>query len=250
MTAGFGVWVGAVLDVPAELVGPVDEFWSQALGWSIGADVPSHPQFHQLVPPFGRSHLLVQTVQDGSPRLHLDLYTADVDAECARLASLGATVGSRQPWWQVMTSPQGFEFCLVESTGGQQCPPAVTWPDGCRSRLAQVCLDVPRGAIDTETAFWQAATGWSWTRSNAPFAGHLRPGPGGSMQLLLQELGAGGAGTTSSAHIDLGADDREAVATHLVDLGATRIETGRGWIVMRDPAGIVFCVTGQSPDVP
>ena len=56
--------------------------------------------------------------------------------------------------------------------------------------------------------------------------------------------------TAVRAHIDLGADDIEAEATRLVGLGAQRLGPGRGWIVLRDPVGMVFCVTGNSPDNP
>lgn len=49
-------------------------------------------------------------------------------------------------------------------------------------------------------------------------------------------------------HFDLSADDIEAAATHLIELGATRPEAqpGEGWIVLLDPAGHPFCVTDTS----
>ena len=45
------------------------------------------------------------------------------------------------------------------------------------------------------------------------------------------------------------------VITELVEatgaiVGAERLGPGRGWIVLRDPVGMVFCVTGNSPDDP
>jgi hypothetical protein len=52
------------------------------------------------------------------------------------------------------------------------------------------------------------------------------------------------------AHIDLGADDIAAEAARLVGFGAERLGPGRGWIVLRDPVGMVFCVTSNSPDDP
>jgi hypothetical protein len=48
----------------------------------------------------------------------------------------------------------------------------------------------------------------------------------------------------------LGSDNVEAEAARLVGLGAQRLGPGRGWIVLRDPLGIVFCVTDNSPDGP
>jgi hypothetical protein len=92
---------------------------------------------------------------------------------------------------------------------------------------------------------------WPWSASDAEeFAGKLYPPSGSSVQLLFQRLGDDDAGTTVRAHIDLGTDDLEADAQRLVELGATRIGPGRGWVALRDPTGLVFCTTGNSPDAP
>ena len=82
------------------------------------------------------------------------------------------------------------------------------------------------------------------------FAGKLYPPTGSSAQLLLQRLGSDDPATAVRAHIDLGADDIAAEAERLVGLGAKRLGPGRGWIVLRDPVGMVFCVTGNSPNDP
>ena len=70
------------------------------------------------------------------------------------------------------------------------------------------------------------------------------------MQLLFQRLGEDDQGPAVRAHIDLGTDDVEADAQRLLQLGAAQVEPGRGWIVLRDPTGLVFCTTGNSPDTP
>ena len=49
------------------------------------------------------------------------------------------------------------------------------------------------------------------------------------------------------AHLDHGTDDREAEVRRLVELGADPGAVGRGWQVLRDPAGLTFCVTDNSP---
>jgi len=244
----FGRWTGAVLDLPSELIGPSDSFWSQALDWKIGQTWRDHPEFHHLDPPDGHSHVLVQVI-DGPPRLHLDLYAADdVDHVAGWIARQGATLGDRHAHWQVMTSPTGFPFCVVSSDGERDRPGARAWPGGHRSRLVQVCLDVPHGQIDEEAAFWRTITGWTFEPSrNEEFAGHLKPGQGGSLQLLLQELGPDDQGAATRAHLDLGTDDREAEVARLEALGARRVADGRGWVVMTDPVGQVFCVTDQTP---
>ena len=67
---------------------------------------------------------------------------------------------------------------------------------------------------------------------------------------LFQRLGSDDPATAVRAHIDLGADDVEAEAARLVGLGAEYLGPGRGWIVLRDPVGMIFCVTGNHPDNP
>jgi glyoxalase superfamily protein len=59
----------------------------------------------------------------------------------------------------------------------------------------------------------------------------------------------GGAAPGHPAPRPRGAD-RAAEATRLVALGATRLATGRGWIVLQDPDGQTFCATGQPPEAP
>jgi hypothetical protein len=115
----------------------------------------------------------------------------------------------------------------------------------------QICIDSPPKLHDQEIAFWQQATGWRWQAGTSEeFAGKLYPPTSSSAQLLLQRLGSDDPTTAVRAHIDLGADDIEAEAARLVGLGAKRLGPGRGWIVLRDPVGMVFCVTGNSPDDP
>ncbi len=133
---GFGLWIGAVLDRPADLIEGTDDFWSRALGWEVGQPWRSHPEFHHIDPQTGHSHVLVQTIE-GPPRVHLDLYAADVEAVCDALVSLGATVQSRHEHWQVLTSPGGFPHCVVTADGEQDRPTARTWPGGHRSRLTR-----------------------------------------------------------------------------------------------------------------
>ena len=89
-----------------------------------------------------------------------------------------------------------------------------------------------------------------WRSGSAEFAGKLYPPAGSSVQLLFQKLGPDDPATAARAHIDLGADDIEAEAARLVGLGAEQLGLGRGWIVLRDPVGMVFCVTANSPDNP
>ena len=52
-------------------------------------------------------------------------------------------------------------------------------------------------------------------------------------------------------HLDIETDDVEAEVARLEALGATRVEKVSAWGVMRDPAGVVFCVVNpQAKDFP
>ena len=148
-----------------------------------------------------------------------------------------------------MISPGGMPFCLVRRHDNVR-PSLLSW-DGHDSRLVQVCIDSPAGLHEAEVAFWRSALAWRWAESESDeFAGKLYPPAGSSVQLLFQRLGEDDADGPVRAHIDLGTDDREAHAQRLVQLGATRVGPGRGWIVLRDPTGLVFCTTSNSPEAP
>ena len=123
-------------------------------------------------------------------------------------------------------------------------PPPATWPGGLRSVVDQVCLDVGPSAYDEECAFWQTVTGWELTETDAPEFRRLTGPPGQPLQLLLQRLDDE---QPAGAHLDLAADDREAEVARHVALGATEVGPGRGWTVLRDPAGARYCVTSRPP---
>jgi len=52
-------------------------------------------------------------------------------------------------------------------------------------------------------------------------------------------------------HLDIETDDVEAEVARLEGLGAVRARKMNGYWIMRDPAGLVFCVVPpQTPDFP
>lgn len=61
--------------------------------------------FFQLVPE-------AKTVKN---RVHLDLASADPNAEADRLVALGATVVARHSTWVTLADPAGNEFCVQAS---------------------------------------------------------------------------------------------------------------------------------------
>jgi hypothetical protein len=244
-------WVHVSLDLARDDADRGAELWSRALDWPLGDPWPSNPEFRTFVPPSGDPYVILQLI-DGPSRIHLDLEVAEMDAAADRLVRLGASPVRRTDQWLTPASPGGLPFCLVDSSPHGRRP-VVRGAQGQRTRLVQVCIDSPMAVHDQEVAFWRAATGWRWRASendDGGFAGKLFPEPGSPIQLLLQRLGEEDPATAVRAHLDLGCDDLDAEARRLVGLGASRLWDGPGWITLRDPARLLFCVTGNSPDAP
>jgi hypothetical protein len=52
-----------------------------------------------------------------------------------------------------MASPAGLPFCVCDESWPHRKPGAVVWPDGHRSRLVQLSVDVPAQRYDAELSF-------------------------------------------------------------------------------------------------
>jgi len=97
-------------------------FWTEVLGYTAPASIGR--RYCKLLPADGRGlEVLLQRVPEtklGKNRLHLDLRTADLAAELARLLAAGATLLSQTPteedgWrWHILADPDGNEFCLLK----------------------------------------------------------------------------------------------------------------------------------------
>jgi predicted enzyme related to lactoylglutathione lyase len=115
--------IGLVLDCtdPERLAA----FWAPALGY---ASLGAAGAYVVLVPERGSGpKLLLQRVPEPKTvknRMHLDIETADVDAEAARLETLGAhrlrteLVQEHGTSWVVMADPEGNEFCVCDGGAG------------------------------------------------------------------------------------------------------------------------------------
>jgi Glyoxalase-like domain len=111
------------------------------------------------------------------------------------------------------------------------------------SRLSKVVIDVPPADHDRELAFWSAAAGQPLTRFDRHPEYHGAALHGQEFWLLIQRLGQGSA----RVHIDIHTDDLPAEIARLEKLGAERVQQAHSWQVMRDPAGLLFCVIPESP---
>ena len=93
-------------------------FWQQMTGYRVSS---SGDDYNYLVDPAEAGPSLdVQLVPEppsGKNRLHLDLFSDDMDGETARAKALGATelrrVPSGEGGWIVLADPDGNQFCIV-----------------------------------------------------------------------------------------------------------------------------------------
>lgn len=113
-----------------------------------------------------------------------------------------------------------------------------------RSRLTALAIDVPDGVHRREADFWAAALGTGQRKDvdGDPYVDLDRRI--GGLQVFVQRLGDGEA----RFHLDIETDDVDAEVARLEALGATRVEHGRSWWVMRDPADLLFCVVPPQTD--
>jgi catechol 2,3-dioxygenase-like lactoylglutathione lyase family enzyme len=106
------------------------------------------------------------------------------------------------------------------------------------SRLSRIVVDVPAEIHDAQVAFWAAALGTPLKRSTRFPAYHGAELTADGFGLLTQQIGDG----PPRIHLDIHTTDRPAEVARLTRLGAEVVDDGERWTVLRDPAGLVFCV--------
>jgi Glyoxalase-like domain len=111
------------------------------------------------------------------------------------------------------------------------------------SRIFKIVVDVPPADHERELAFWQGASGQPMRQGTRYPEYHGAALPGQEFALLVQRLGSGPA----RVHVDIHTDDVEAEVGRLERLGAEQVERAGFWCVMRDPAGLLFCVVQDEP---
>ncbi|SDD93103.1 VOC family protein [Auraticoccus monumenti] len=110
-----------------------------------------------------------------------------------------------------------------------------------RILLREVVIDAPASTFAATRDFWAAAllTDAQQVAASPEFTA-LRA-PAALSWVGLQEIG----GTEARYHLDIETDDVEAEVARLTGLGAVEVASGRTWVVMRDPAGLLFDVVPQ-----
>lgn len=228
------------IDVPPDGYDEAVAFWAAALGGTARAS--GDGTFTHLVGARGMLGTHLQRLGSGAPRVHLDLDADDPEGEATRLVELGGTRHGVDPCI-VLTDPAGNPLCICEA----RRPDEELGGDDGRSRLHVLVIDVSSEVVEATARFWGGALGIPAEHLPEPFDAYWRledvPVPGGTMRLLVQDVGTG---APPRIHPDLHVPDsaaREAEVERLADLGAEVRDLGNHpWTIMADPVGTVFCV--------
>ena len=111
-----------------------------------------------------------------------------------------------------------------------------------RTLLNTLVIDAPSDARDQTVVFWSSALNAHAIQTPMPNY-HILEDAAESARVVVQDVGQGQAGV----HFDIHTDDIEAEIERLKGLGATVVDDSwlehpGKWAIMRDPAGMEFCV--------
>lgn len=87
-------------------------FWSGVTGRPL-TQSERYPEYHWGEIPGQDVGILVQRLDEGTSRVHVDIHATDVDAEVARLEQLGATRVRQVHGWWIMHDPAGLPLCVI-----------------------------------------------------------------------------------------------------------------------------------------
>ncbi len=241
-------WLTIFLDFPADALKAGVTFWREVTGSGLSAFRGVSGEFATLLPPTGDAYLRVQRVAAGSGGCHLDLHVDGSLSDAADSAvQLGATVRHTEEGLIVADSPGGFTFCLVEWDGESVVPSPVTLEDAGDSRADQLCLDIPHADYDLECFFWSELTGYELRAGSRPEFAYLARPEGIPVRLLLQRRDHAAPGDIVTAHVDFACADRQRLTVPHTAAGARVVSVFPHWIVLADPTGRDYCLTGRDP---
>ncbi|MGV9450453.1 VOC family protein [Streptomyces sp. NPDC003635] len=233
-------WTYAFVDRPVAAFGPACDFWTVVTDTGLSGLRGDQGEFVTLLPASADPCVKVQGVAEGDGGAHLDFAVEDVPGFVERALRTGAEQVAEHDGWSVLRSPAGQLFCAVPWAGEAVRPPVVRG-----TRLDQVCLDTPPSRYDAEVAFWNVLLPeWESAPGSLPEFHVVKPPPGLPIRILLQRLGEE---RPASAHLDLACADLEATRAAHEELGARLVRRGGHWLVLRDPAGGTYCLTGRDP---
>ncbi len=220
------------------------QFWQDVTRSSLSAPRGDEGEFATLIPIDGDPYLRVQRTEEG-PRIHLDLHVDSIPDARERAQQLGATLIA-DLGHAIMASPNGLTFCFVGHHGESHIP--LPGPADLEQRLDQVCIDIPADSFASECEFWHQLSGWELNHSRLHEFASLTQPSDIPLRILFQKLGADDGGQTARAHLDIACGQSvDAVRAAHESLGAEFVHGGIVWTTMRDPGGMLYCLTQCDP---
>jgi hypothetical protein len=240
-------WLAAFADVPESRVPAALEFWAAVTASRPGPAAGDRDEYLPLAGPDEDPYLWIQRVQRPDPDggWHPDLMVDDLPTAVRHATELGAGLIRQLPGLVVLSTPAGQPFCLLAGAGERRRARPRRWPAGQHSLFDQLCLDIPAADFAAECRFWSELTGWPQRSSSAEFV-HLTRPAAVPLRLLLQRLGEDDHGP-ARAHADLACDDVPAERQRHQALGAELVRIAEHWTTLRDPAGLLYCITDRDP---
>jgi hypothetical protein len=105
-------------------------------------------------------------------------------------------------------------------------------------------LDFGSDVHDAARDFWEVALAGEMRRGTKYPEYHVLEHPAALGTVMVQDIGDGG----SRIHLDIETDDPVAEVARLISAGATLEQEHEEWTVLRDPAGLLFCVVPVASD--
>ncbi|WP_042431156.1 VOC family protein [Streptacidiphilus anmyonensis] len=232
-------WVYAFVDRPRDRFDAAAAFWTAVTDTTLSAPRGADGEFATFLPNGGEDAFLkLQAVGEGNGS-HLDLAVERPRALADDAVALGAEVVAEHGAWVVLRSPAGQLFCAVPWHREYRRPPVFAG-----TRVDQVTIDIPAEAYEAETEFWTELTGWTVDKGSRQEFRVVQSPAELPVRLLLHRLDEP---RPTGAHLDLACADRWATREAHEALGATFVAEHGNWIVMRDPADGIYCLTGRNP---
>lgn len=120
-------FAGIIIDCETDDLEAAAEFWSAAFGYPLKTATEEDGDLYRaLHAPDDETYVEVQRV-DHPSRVHIDIEADDIDAEVARLESLGARRVAKVKGWWVMQAPTGQRFCVVRPANKHFTKTANVW---------------------------------------------------------------------------------------------------------------------------
>ncbi|MEO5665578.1 MAG: VOC family protein [Nocardioides sp.] len=102
-------------------------------------------------------------------------------------------------------------------------------------------IDVPAPAFETSVPFWSAISGYEPSALRGPDGEFLTlVPPAGDDHLRMQRVGD----PSPRIHLDVHVPDPRAAADLALEIGATEV-LDHGYVVMRSPGGLTFCLVSR-----